>query len=83
MTDTYYDDFVLWLQILKKGFTAFGLQEDLVRYRIVGKSVSRNKITSAIWVWRTLRDIEKLGKINAAWCFLNYAINALIKYSRF
>ena len=83
MVNTYYDDFVLWLDLLKRGITAVGVQEDLVRYRIVGNSVSRNKISSAMWVWRTLRSIEKLGRVYTAWCFANYAWHALVKYSRF
>ncbi len=47
MKKTYYDDYALWLDLLKRGFVAQGLQEDLMRYRVVGKSVSRNKGKSA------------------------------------
>lgn len=83
MVGTFYDDFVLWLDLLKRGIIAHGLQEDLMRYRIVGKSVSRNKLKSALWVWRTYRNIEKLSPPYSAWCFLNYAIRACIKYKDF
>lgn len=83
MTRTYYDDFVLWLELAKRGFAAYGLREDLMRYRVVGQSVSRNKINSAKWVWRTYREIEQLGRIRACWYLGNYAINAVLKYSRF
>jgi len=83
MVNTYYDDFVLWLNLLKRGITAFGVQQDLVRYRIVGKSVSRNKINSAMWVWRTFREIEHLEVLYSLWCFVNYAWNAIVKYSKF
>ncbi len=83
MLDTYYDDFVLWLELLKRGFISYGLREDLVRYRIVKKSVSRNKIRSATWVWRTYRKVEKLKSVYAAWCFVNYAWNAFFKYRKF
>lgn len=83
MTCTYYDDYALWLNLLKKGFVAYGLREDLVRYRVAGKSVSRNKWRSAYWVWRTYRDIERLGITSASWCFAHYALNSMLKYSRF
>jgi len=83
MVDTYYDDYVLWLGLLKRGITAIGVQQDLVRYRIGGKSVSSNKLNSALWVWRTLRSIEKLERPYAAWCFIQYAYHAVVKYSRF
>jgi teichuronic acid biosynthesis glycosyltransferase TuaG len=83
MTETYYDDFVLWLGILKRGFVAHGLREDLMRYRVVARSVSRNKTNSAIQVWRTYREIEKLPLVRSAWSFASYAYHALLKYGAF
>lgn len=83
MTRTYYDDYALWLSILRGGHVAHGLRQDLMRYRVVTRSVSRNKGRSAYWVWRLYRDVEKLGLFRASWCFLNYAVHASIKYQRF
>jgi preprotein translocase subunit SecA len=75
--------FALWLDLLKRGVDAHGLSEDLMRYRVVGKSVSRNKFRSALWVWRTYRGVERLSWIDAAVCFAQYALRALWKYRRF
>lgn len=83
MTPTYYDDFALWLELLKRGFEAHGLALDLMRYRVLGKSVSRNKVRSAWMVWRTYRDVERLSWASAASAFVRYAMNALWKYRRF
>jgi teichuronic acid biosynthesis glycosyltransferase TuaG len=83
MTKTYYDDFVLWLGILKRGHVAWGLNEDLMRYRVMGGSVSRNKVKSARMVWRTYRDIEGLAAPLAAVHFARYALHALRKYKAF
>jgi teichuronic acid biosynthesis glycosyltransferase TuaG len=83
MTKTYYDDFVLWLDILKRGHVALGLNEDLMRYRVMGDSVSRNKGKSAYMVWRTYREIEQLSLLRASWCFAHYAFNAWRKYRDF
>ena len=83
MTRTYYDDYALWLQILRRGFVAYGLREDLMRYRVVGKSVSRNKLRSAAMVWQLYRDVEKLGVLQSAWCFSHYAARAAFKYRSF
>ncbi|MDD3375243.1 MAG: glycosyltransferase family 2 protein [Candidatus Omnitrophica bacterium] len=80
MKETYYDDFVLWLDILKRGFLAHGLKEDLMRYRVVGGSISRNKVASAKYVWSTYREDEGLSVIYSTWCFINYALNAFLKY---
>lgn len=83
MTKTYYDDFVLWLEILKRGHAAYGLDADLLRYRVLGQSVSRNKFNSSRWVWRTYREIEGLDPISAAKCFVSYAWHAGLKYRKF
>ena len=83
MVKTYYDDFALWLEITRRGFAAFGLGEDLMRYRVLGGSVSRNKVRSARMVWRLYREVEGLGLMRAAWCFARYAGNAVRKYHAF
>lgn len=83
MTKTYYDDFVLWLGILKRGQLALGLNEDLMRYRVMGSSVSRNKSRSARMVWRTYREIENLAWPVAVIHFLRYSFHAFLKYRVF
>jgi teichuronic acid biosynthesis glycosyltransferase TuaG len=80
MPYTYYDDFTAWLAVLKRGHVAWGMPEDLMRYRVVGKSVSRNKLRSAYMVWRAMRDIEKLNAPYATWCFWHYAARGWLKY---
>lgn len=80
MRKTYYDDFDCWLQILKKGLQAHGLNEDLMRYRVMSQSVSRNKGKSALKVWRAYRDLEKLSIPSALWYFVQYAARGLRKY---
>jgi teichuronic acid biosynthesis glycosyltransferase TuaG len=83
MTRTYYDDFVLWLEILKRGHVAYGLDKDLMRYRVMGQSVSRNKGRSARMVWRTYREIERLSLPESAFHFVRYTLNAYRKYRVF
>jgi teichuronic acid biosynthesis glycosyltransferase TuaG len=83
MERVFYDDFVCWLGILKRGHVAHGLGEDLMRYRVLAQSVSRNKGRSAREVWKTYRDVEQLGPMAASWYFTRYAANALRKYRAF
>jgi teichuronic acid biosynthesis glycosyltransferase TuaG len=83
MPDAPYDDYALWLRLLRSGHIAWGLQADLVRYRMVAGSVSRSKRTSALRVWRTYRDVESLGIIRSAWAFANYAVRGWLKYKSF
>jgi len=79
MTEARRDDYILWLSILKRGFVAHGLQEDLARYRVVRGSLSSKPKRSAAWVWDVYRDIEKLGPLHAAWCMLHYGARAVLK----
>lgn len=72
-------DLALWLQILKRGIHAYGLNEELAYYRIVGSSNTANKIKAASDVWWVYRKIEKLSVIYSSICFLCYAFNALKK----
>lgn len=83
MKTTYYDDYACWLAILKRGGAAFGLRLDLMRYRIGGRSLSRDKSKSAREVWKTYREIEGLNPFASAWYFTNYAARGWLKYRRF
>lgn len=83
MQPVYYDDFVCWLGLLKRGLLAQGLDEDLMRYRMGAQSVSRNKKNSALQVWNIYRETEKLGLTASSWYFANYALRGWLKYQRF
>lgn len=83
MQRVYYDDFACWLGILRRGLVAHGLDEDLMRYRVQPRSVSRDKRRSAQEVWKAYRHIEGLGPLAAAWHFTRYAVNGARKYRRF
>lgn len=83
MPDAPYDDYALWLSLLRSGHVAYGLKRDLVRYRVVANSVSRSKPMSAARVWRTYRHIESLSLLRSAWCFTNYAVRGWLKYRTF
>lgn len=72
-------DMGLWLQILRKGFVAYGLNEELAFYRIVRNSNTANKKKAALDVWHVYREIEKLSIFYSIICFCGYAINALKK----
>lgn len=83
MKKVYYDDFVCWLDLLKDGAIAYGLKEDLMRYRVLKKSVSRNKINSAIQVWKIYRNHLNLNIFFSFFLILRWGKNALLKYRRF
>ena len=72
-------DMALWLIIMKRGFSAYGLNECLAYYRIVSTSNTSNKWKSAIEVWDVYRKVEKLNIFYSTICFICYVFNALKK----
>ena len=72
-------DMALWLLIMKRGFSAYGLEDNLARYRIVPTSNTSSKIKAAKDVWKVYREAEKLSFLYSCWCFVNYVFNAIKK----
>lgn len=72
-------DTAFWLQLLKQGFTAYGINEPLAHYRIGSHSISSNKWKAAKRTWRIYREIEQLSVIRSTWYFINYSWNAVKK----
>jgi teichuronic acid biosynthesis glycosyltransferase TuaG len=83
MKNEGYDDFCLWLSILKPGHVAWGLNEDLARYRVRGVSVSSRRMRAAGWVWHIYRNVERLSLLKSVWCFAHWAARAWLKRRQF
>jgi teichuronic acid biosynthesis glycosyltransferase TuaG len=83
MKNEPYDDFCLWLSILKPGHIAYGLDEDLARYRVRGSSVSSRPLRSAGWVWHIYRNVERLPLLKSTWCFAHWSTRAWLKRRQF
>ena len=77
--DMPYDDYALWLTLLKRGFVARGLQEDLARFRVVKGSGSSRKHYAVAWVWRIYRQVIGLRRTEALWCIGHYIVRAALK----
>lgn len=74
-----HEDYIMWLQILKKGFNAHGLKEILACYRVNEKGYSTNKLKMAHVTWNIYRKIMNINLFKSAWYFLNYAWNGYKK----
>lgn len=55
------NDFVMWLQVIKKAQSAYGLNEVLGYHREREKSISSSKKALVKWQWIVYRKIEKLS----------------------
>ena len=73
------EDAATWLNILKKGFIAYGIDSSLTSYRIRQHSASSNKLKAASDLWRVYRKQEKLSLFKAIGCFVSYAFHAIKK----
>ena len=72
-------DMALWLLVMKRGFSAYGLDENLAKYRIVSSSNTANKLKAAKDVWSVYRRVERLSFGYSIICFVGYAFNAIKK----
>ncbi|HNY03900.1 MAG TPA: glycosyltransferase family 2 protein [Bacteroidales bacterium] len=72
-------DMALWLELMKRGFDAFGIDEILASYRLVGTSNTANKWKAARDVWKVYRDVERLSLARSITSFAGYAFHAAAK----
>lgn len=71
------EDTALWWKVLRNGYTAFGLDENLVKYRRPGKSLSSNKLEAVRRIWNLYRKAEGMGVLDSAWHFCFWAVRAV------
>ncbi len=71
------EDTALWWKILRNGYTAYGLDENLVKYRRAGKSLSSNKLEAVRRIWNLYRRAEGMSVISSAWHFCFWAVRAV------
>lgn len=74
-----HEDWIFWLDIFKKPFNGYGINEVLVEYRIRKGSVSSNKLKVIGFTWKILRESEKLGFFESAYHFAKYAFATVWK----
>ncbi len=71
------EDTALWFKILREGVTAYGLSENLVRYRRPAKSLSSNKLEAVRRIWRLYRKAEGLSLWYSFYNFCFWAVRAV------
>lgn len=75
------EDTALWWSILKEYKVAYGLNENLVRYRRIEGSLSADKKEALYRIWNLYRNVEKLSLIHSSYNFIFWAIRAVIRRS--
>lgn len=79
MPEIESEDTATWYQILRNGHTAYGLNENLVKYRRVANSLSSNKVEAIRRIWNLYRKAEKLSLIYSAYNFVFWAVRAVLR----
>lgn len=77
--DDMHEDYAVWLQILKNGGHAYGINEPLLIYRLSETSKSGNKKKAALMTLKVYRYIG-LNPIQSFYYFSWYAYRNLRKY---
>ncbi len=71
------EDTALWWKILRQGYVAYGLDENLVKYRRSGKTLSSNKLEAVRRIWNLYRKAEGMSVISSAYHFCFWAVRAV------
>lgn len=74
------EDFCFWLDILKKGYTAYNLCEITAVYREAKNSRSSNKLDMFKGYWNVIRNHQHIGIMPACYYMLTYTALGLAKY---
>ena len=77
MPEIKSEDTALWFQVLRTGIKAYGLDENLVKYRRVGGSLSSNKLEALKRIWNLYRKSEHLSIPYSAYNFCFWAVRAV------
>lgn len=73
------EDTATWWQILRNGYTAYGLDKVLAVYRRPANSLSSNKFAAMKRIFNLYRKQEKLGLIKSCICFVFWAYRATMR----
>ena len=74
-----HEDYLCWLAALQEGFTAYGIPEPLILYRLSAGSKSGNKLHSAVMTWRTYKHLG-FGLAKRLLFFTGYAVHGIRRY---
>ena len=73
------EDTATWWRILKSGYEAHGLDENLAIYRRPGKSLSSNKLEAIYRIWFLYRNIAGLSVLESLFYFGGWAVRATLR----
>lgn len=77
--DDSHEDYIMWLEVLRKYETACGINEPMLKYRLSNSGKSGNKLHSAKMTFMVYRYMG-FGMVKSIACFCSYAFHGVKKY---
>lgn len=71
------EDTALWFKLLRRGYVAGGLDENLTIYRRPPGSLSSNKLEAVRRIWNLYRQSEHLNFFYSCFCMLGWGVRAI------
>ncbi len=71
------EDTALWWKVLRNGYKAYGLDENLVLYRRAGQTLSSNKLEAVRRIWNLYRKAEGLSLLKSLYYTCHWAVRAV------
>ena len=75
-----HEDYITWLNLLREGNNAYGLHEDLARYRKSAQSLTSDKWQSLKWTWDVYRKSMGLSRMNSMKMMCYYVAKGIKKH---
>lgn len=79
MPDIKSEDTALWWKVLRNGYTAYGLDQNLVLYRRPARSLSSNKVEAIRRIWNLYRTVAGLSIPNSLYHLCFWAVRATLR----
>lgn len=73
------NDYVMWLSVVKKAGTLYGIEEPLSSHRIRNGSLSKKKVDLVRYHWRVYREIEKLSFFKSCYLIFYWVVITVFK----
>ena len=77
--EIHHEDYLMWLQVLQKGFIAKNTGTVEAYYRESGTSISGSKLKALGWTWAIYRRELGLSLPSSAVHFVRYGVRGLLK----
>lgn len=74
------EDQCTWQDILSRGYSAYGLNENLALYRVSSGSLTSNKSRAAKSQWKVYRNYYGFSVLKSGVFFFSYAVHAVVKH---